>query len=98
MLTWGFALHRVSCTVAQRSTHHNGIAICMAWPLWRAVGRPWLDPLPLRGVSHRLGRRRYVVVGREQRGLDGSAYPERGAHLLQHLLLPAAHLLGTEPQ
>jgi hypothetical protein len=37
-------------------------------------------------------------VEREQPGLDGSAHPERGAHLLQHLLLPGAHLLGTEPQ
>jgi hypothetical protein len=32
-----------------------------------------------------------------ERGPDRSGHPERGAHLLQHLLLPGAHLLGADP-
>jgi hypothetical protein len=32
-----------------------------------------------------------------KRGLDRSGRTERSAHLLQHLLLPGAHLLGAEP-
>jgi len=34
----------------------------------------------------------------EQRGLDGSGRPERGAHLIQHLLLPGPHLLAPRQQ
>jgi hypothetical protein len=37
-------------------------------------------------------------MGKEQRGFDWSGHTDRGAHLIQHLLLPGAHLLGAEPQ
>ena len=67
----------------------------------RALRRRGITPrIAHRGLefSHRLGWRRYVVVGNEQRSLDGLGHSERGADLIQHLLLPGAHLLGAEPQ